>query len=413
MVRLPSIAGAPAKGLAPLHGRWLETALGGKIPSESHATCESCAMLPVPGGEDGHRDAVFFNPKTKCCTYLPLLPNFLVGAILADGAPDMAEGRARVLERIGKKVGVTPLSVGAGGAYKLMYDHGDGAFGHSEAMRCPYYLEDRIGGGCGIWRHRNSVCMTWFCKHERGAPAKRFWDSANELLMAVEENLAIHCLVTLGFDDAALRANFPLKVPNSRKHTGTVNGDELDGVVSPERYRAFWGSWTGREQELYRQCDAIVRNMEWGEVERIGGATVALLSQLARAAYQTATSDDLPERLEIGEFSVIGMGHETVRLATYSAYDPVDAPAALLPALPAFDGSKVPAALRAIEKDHGLVLQPELVRKLVDYGLLRAVDVSDQAGGTPQPDFAGAISASAKANVSSSSRRQTVTRRQL
>ena len=387
-VRLPTIPDTSAKGPAPLHGRWLEAALGGKAPSEPHATCENCAMLPVPGRADGHRDAVFFNPKTKCCTYLPLLPNFLVGAILADGAPDMAEGRARVLERIGKKLGVTPLWVGAGGAYSLMYDHGDGAFGHSEAMRCPYYLEDRIGGGCGIWRHRNSICMTWFCKHERGAPAKRFWDSAKELLMAVEENLAIHCLVTLGFGDAALRANFPFKVPKSQR-TETVKGDELDGTVSPERYAALWGSWSGREQELYLQCDGIVRDMEWKGVERIGGANVALLARLARAAYRAATSVALPERLEIGEVNVIGMGRETVHLATYSVYDPVDAPAALLPVLPAFDGSRVPDALRAIEKDHGLVLSLELVRKLVDYGLLRAVDVpSVSTSSGPRPSRA-------------------------
>ncbi len=376
MVRLPFIASAAAKDLAPLHARWLEAALGGKIPSEPHATCESCVMLPVPGGADGARDAVFFNPKTKCCTYLPRLHNFLVGAILADEAPDMAEGQARVLERIGRKVGVTPLSVGAGGAYGLMYDHGDGVFGHSEAMRCPYYLEDRMGGGCGIWRHRNSICMTWFCKHERGATAKRFWDSANELLMAVEENLAIHCLVTLGFDDAALRTNFPFKVPKSQR-TETVKGDELDGTVSPERYKALWGSWAGREKELYLQSDGIVRDMEWKDVERIGGATVALLTQLARAAYRAVTSSALPERLEIGNLNVIGVGHGTVRLATYSAYDPTDAPAALLPALPAFDGSKVRDALRAIEKDHGLVLSLELVRKLVDYGVLRAVDAPE------------------------------------
>ncbi|MCM3875300.1 MAG: hypothetical protein NEA02_02660, partial [Thermoanaerobaculia bacterium] len=230
-VRLPSIADA-AKGLAPLHGRWLEAVLGGEIPSEPHATCESCAMLPVSGGADDHRDAIFFNPRTKCCTYLPKLPNFLVGAILADEAADMAEGRARVLERIGKKVGVTPLHVRAGRAHNLAYDHRDGVFGQSEAMRCPYYVEDRIGGECGIWRHRNSVCMTWFCKHERGALAKRFWDSAEELLMAVEDSLATHCLLTLGFDDAALRVNFPLR--------GSP-GDELDGTVSHERYTSLWG----------------------------------------------------------------------------------------------------------------------------------------------------------------------------
>ncbi len=331
-------------------------------------------MLPVPGDPAESRDVAFFNPKTKCCTYLPKLPNFLVGAVLGDEAADMAEGRSRVLERIARKVGVTPLGVGAGAAYPLLYRNGDGLFGHSEAMRCPYYLEDRIGGGCGIWRHRNSVCMTWFCKHERGATAKRFWDSANELLTAVEQNLSIHCLVRLGFDDAALRANFPLKDPAVPKGPDNVNADELDGRVDPQRYRLLWGRWEGREEELYRACDAMVRDLDWGEVERIGGATIALFSQLARAAYGATTSEGIPERLELGEVRVIAAGRETVRLGTYSGYDPVDAPAALLPVLPAFDGSRVRDALGAIERDHGLVLSTQLVRKLVDYGVLRAID---------------------------------------
>lgn len=380
-MRLPSITDVPATGLAPLHARWLAAALGGEIPSEPHATCESCAMLPVSGDARAGRDEVFFNPKTKCCTYLPRLHNFLVGAILADGSPDMAEGRTRVLERIGKKIGVTPLWVGAGGAYRLMYDHGDGLFGHSEAMRCPYYLEGRIGGGCGVWAHRNSICMTWFCKHERGAPAKTFWDSAKELLMAVEENVAVHCLLTLGFEDTALRANFPPKIPRAQR-VDTVRGDELDGMVGAARYRALWGGWAGREEKLYRECDAITRDLGWEDVERIGGAGVTLLAELARAAHRAATDRGLPERLEVGNLSVIGSSRDTVRLATYSPYDPVDAPAALLPALSAFDGSRVPNALRRIERDHGLVLHAELVRKLVDYGVLRAPD-ADALGRLP------------------------------
>ncbi len=385
MTRPKTQADGPAMDAAQLHTRWLEVALGGELPSEPHATCESCVMLAVPDGADAYPHAVFFNPRTKCCTYLPRLPNFLVGAILADEAADMAEGRARVLERIGKKIGVTPLFVGAGGPYAVLYDSGEGVFGHSETMRCPYYLEDRIGGGCGIWRHRNSVCRTWFCKHERGATAKRFWDSANDLLMAVEESLAIHCLVTVGLDDAALRANVPLRVPPSRQKTGAVTADELDGTVSPRSYGALWGSWAGREEEFYRRCTAIVRDLEWAEVERIGGASIALLLRLARAAYGAVINDEVPERLEVGYFNVIGMGRETVRLATYSSYDPVDVSAALLPVLPAFDGSRVPDALRVIERDHGLILRPQLVRKLVDYDLLRAAEAIEPAGVTPQP----------------------------
>ena len=38
-----------------------------------------------------------FEPSTKCCTFLPELPNFLVGAMLADTDPAAAEGRASVI----------------------------------------------------------------------------------------------------------------------------------------------------------------------------------------------------------------------------------------------------------------------------------------------------------------------------
>jgi hypothetical protein len=377
-VKIPVVAESQAVRPAALHTSWLEAALGAPIPSEPHATCENCAMLAVPG-ESGHReDDDFFNPKTKCCTYTPKLPNFLVGAILDDNSPEMAAGRALVVERIRRKVAVTPLGVSGTNAYALLYGNGPGLFGHSGSMRCPYYLEDVIGGGCGIWRHRNSVCRTWFCKHDRGGAGKRFWDAANELLMEVESTLAIHALVTLGFEDAALSALFPVHSPPSAKKD-SLTVEDLDGIVAYQRYAKLWGRWNGREEKLYLDCHEIVRDLSWAEVSRIGGARIELLERLARAAFREATSSEIPERLEIGSFEVLAMDGGTTRMATYSTFDPIDAPAALLDVLPFFDGSTVPDVVRTVRKKLGISLRPALIRKLVDYGLLRAADGSSQS----------------------------------
>src|SRR5690349_17121148 len=81
------------------------------VPEETKATCSRCSMC-----EGNCQDAVapvdgksrFFNPNTKCCTYFPKLPNYLVGALLSDDRPELAEGRRRVEARIDARLGATP-----------------------------------------------------------------------------------------------------------------------------------------------------------------------------------------------------------------------------------------------------------------------------------------------------------------
>src|SRR5215813_7928721 len=88
-----------ASALPPLYATWMEQLLTGPIPPETGATCSDCVMLakePHPPTGSAH----FFNPRTKCCTYLPELPNFLVGRILADSDPQSAAGRATVEARL-------------------------------------------------------------------------------------------------------------------------------------------------------------------------------------------------------------------------------------------------------------------------------------------------------------------------
>jgi Fe-S-cluster containining protein len=88
---------------------------------------------------------VTFRPSLKCCTHHPTLPNFLVGGILASGG----EGAALVVELLFPE------------ASRWLKERPSG-FGRDETCRCPFLLEE---GRCGIWKHRYSVCATWFCQH--------------------------------------------------------------------------------------------------------------------------------------------------------------------------------------------------------------------------------------------------------
>src|SRR4051812_29785332 len=129
--------------LPPLYARWLEELGCGPLPEEREATCSDCAMC----SDDPHAVGEFFDPHTKCCTYVPELFNFLVGRVLADESADPVarRGRKSVVKRIRDADGVTPLGLGRPRAHLSLYRQSSDAFGHAQSMRCPHYV-DEAGG---------------------------------------------------------------------------------------------------------------------------------------------------------------------------------------------------------------------------------------------------------------------------
>jgi hypothetical protein len=218
----------PTSPLPPLYAAWMDQLFAGPIPEETNATCADCAMC----APEGHRPTgadYYFSPHVKCCGFVPELPNFLVGCILADNDPALAAGRATVQARLRAGVAVTPLGLGQAPGYQVMYDYERerGAFGHNRSLLCPHFL-DEDGGRCTIWRYREAVCTTYFCKHERGAVGERFWRALQRLLETIEGSLACWCVLQLDVGAAALRSLFPR----------SVDGTGLDGVVDPESINA-------------------------------------------------------------------------------------------------------------------------------------------------------------------------------
>lgn len=356
-----------ASTLPPLYSGWMVHVLEGPLPEEKKATCDTCVMCP-PANTAAEPGTSYFNPETKCCTYLPELSNFLVGRILADESPDMREGRVTVEERLLKGAGVTPLGFGQDAVYRLLSNEANGTlFGRSRALRCPHYIEE--GGRCGIWKHRESWCATWFCKHERGAAGQRFWMAIKQVLNTVEEGLATWCVYQLDVGTDALKLLFPSTHQGNRA-LALERYLLDDGTADPALYRAIWGKWAGREKDFFKECASLVNPLSWDEVSSICGSQLAIFTRLAQEAYGALESKTLPPLLQVRPYRTTNVEPTYSEVISYSDHDPLRLTKALRDILPYFDGSPLEAIQQTIKTEKKMVVNEGLIRKLIDHDLL-------------------------------------------
>jgi Fe-S-cluster containining protein len=353
--------------LPSLYAAWVHELLQGEVPEEPLATCDNCAMADNGGGLP-QVTSLFFHPSLKCCTYLPELANFLVGRVLSDHSPDSAAGRATIEARILKGIAVTPLGLQVDARSRALYSGsiGAGSFGRSHVLRCPHLLEN---GRCGIWRHRESVCTTWFCKYQRGALGFEFWQSLRELLKTIEQALALWCLLELDFPDACLQQLLQSSV---QSHPHDISIHDLEQQVDPSHQKMIWGEWLGREEELYSCCAHLVDSLTWSDVLAIGGPQLRARTQLLIRSYNALLSSDIPDRLTVGALKLVQISSASVNVSSYSDFDTVKMNRALYEALPFFDGRPVEEARQQIREEKGISVSLAIVRKLIDRRILVA-----------------------------------------
>lgn len=376
---LPGEAGS----LPGLYGRWLAEILPGPLPAQPLATCHDCAMMPADAPEAGAR---YFRAETKCCTFVPMLPNFAVGQILADPDPEAAAGRETVLARIAARNGVTPLGLAQPLSFSLRYRHSPLGFGQDGGLRCPHLVGER----CGIWKYRESTCATWFCKHERGALGWRLFDEVRELLSKLEHELSLWCAGALGFEVDAL-SRLPESHPaplwrGRRTFSSHLMGSQLDGAQPVQalggRRRAeqaeLFGAYAGRETDFFRDCARQVEQLSLAEVATRLGWDLAAQGARVRATYLELQSNALPSQLRAVPADLVQIGGKTW-VRGYCSSDPRVLSAEVLAILPRFDGRPVAEVQAAIRAELGLELEEALIRRLVELQLLAT------AGAAPSP----------------------------
>lgn len=346
--------------LPPLYRSLLAAPLDAEAPAERKATCASCAMLEAhcPGSlppVDGR--SRFFDPATKCCTFHPRLPNYLVGGVLEDATPGGAEGRRRMEARVASGIGVTPEWLQPPRAFGLLYDSAHGAFGRARALRCPFYEEG--SGGCTVWAYRDAVCSTYYCKYVAGEDGRRMWTAVKELVSLVEIQLSRAALLELA-------PELLDRAPGARAGpSGPLTAEDVDGVApAPAARAATWGAWLGREAELYRACFRHVRGLTVGDVQAMLGLDGTIARRAVERALAAAAATALPPvlRLEPGA-TVAWLPDGSVALGGYSPLEALVLPGAAYPLLTRFTGAEPVAQVRAR-------LRAELQADLADEVLL-------------------------------------------
>jgi hypothetical protein len=324
------------------------------IPNETEAACHDCPMCSRD--PQRNKSEFVFDIATKCCTYIPELPNFLAGQILLDDDPQFAQGKSAFENQLNHHLIATPLGVSASSEYWALYRHAtdNSAFGQTPGLRCPYFIAEE-GGQCGIWRHRNSRCATWFCKYVRGSVSVIFWKYMDQLLSETERLLSQWCIIQLDIGAHALERLFP--PPPSERISG-----------HPE---IFWGNWQGRQHDFYVECTKLVADLRWHDVEKICGSELQLMAQLTRKAFADLCSFEVPATLRVGSWKkVVPVNADAYRVWTYNQYDPMDLPRSIMDCLYYFDGRPTQDALEAMFREKTFRLDDKELRKLLDFGIL-------------------------------------------
>ena len=209
-----------------------------EIPVEVYADCSDCNMCKPNNTVNDQR---FFSPKTKCCTFKPIVPNYLVGGILTE-----SKTKIHSYVELGKKI--TPL--GYFPSTQELQDYADiipDKFGIEESVQCEL-LEN---GNCSIWQHRNSICSTYFCHYFKGIHGKQFWEDVRDFLQFIEETISSYCGYTLGIPNHYLKqstTNFFINVQEA-----TQNQSPTTPLTSAD----MWGRWENRKADFFIECRRI------------------------------------------------------------------------------------------------------------------------------------------------------------
>lgn len=327
-------------------------------------------MCAKGGEKAAEADQISFEPNLKCCTYHPTLPNFLVGAVLSDESPEMAEGKRRIQERIRSRVGVTPQWLSPSRKYRVLLDAARAtSFGRSKVLLCPFFVEEPSADGqrglCSIWKHREAVCSTFFCKHETGAAGHAFWTAQKQLLAHHEVVLSRY---------AAHEVNPDAAEPAFPRMRLTLN-DLEDKPPTDDDYVACWGEWVGREEEFYRRTFEIVSSLAESKAEELLALEPRTddLAQGMKEKLEAIVTPRIAERLVMNpELRATPIGDSgAMAVTTYSAYDPMMLIPELWAVLPEFKGEETVAEVKArLDKEKDVEIGDDLLLILQNHAIL-------------------------------------------
>jgi len=258
-----------------------------EIPNERFADCMDCFHCTSTARA---------THSIKCCSYHPILPNYMVGAILKDHSPAMAEGRRRILEKIKNRIGVTPYGIIPPTEHQVLYNKhvkkSKGEIARSKeiakALQCPYQSAESM---CTIWKYRTELCSTYHCASVGGQKGKRFWGVAFQYLTSMEQKLTLYALEAIGYPAKSIQTN--------RLNPIRFGLDTKDGTFNEPFYKKIWKQWEGQEIEFFEKSYALIQQINQDQVADLAGIEEKVqMTQLEERA-QNMLQNEIPHFLQL------------------------------------------------------------------------------------------------------------------
>ena len=183
------------------------------------------------------------------------------------------------------------------------------------------------------------------------------------------KELSLWCVFQLNIGDEALA------LLESRREGGVtgenLQANELDGRFDAKAVRKNLGPVVASgNRVLCRMRPAGLRPRLPGSGKDLRPRGPGCLPELVKLAYAKLQETDIPTYLRIGRFEVEEATVDAVRVWSYSRLDPLDLPVPVFMALSYFDGRPTTDALSMVEHDLGTHIDCQLLRTLIDFGIL-------------------------------------------
>lgn len=332
------------------------------IPAEIFARCGNCPMTAYDRQEMESEISRPFSPETKCCTFIPRVPNYFAGAVFTDKETKTGGDLLRI--RIRGKRGIFPQGIYPDKKYSLLYEFGrKNGFGKSSLLKCPYYVQGEFN--CSLWKYRESICATWFCKYLGGETGRTFWNGMRDLFKLVQDKMIEHAIRELG-----------LTVIPPFGDDEQLSAEDLDDLPMHRlEYQRRWQQWEGREEEFYISCFKIISRIEVQDFNLIMGPEYSEhlipleeiyhrmlnIPEILQVNPEYVFEESLPDQYRIRLRSLIDRNDTVI---TYA----FDVPKSVIDAFRS--GKITDKVLENLAEKNGILLGKDLIIALFQHGIL-------------------------------------------
>jgi hypothetical protein len=200
-----------------------------------------------------------FRADAKCCTYVPALPNFLVGAALRELPPGPA--LASLEARLADVSSCTPHGLDVNEVDRAAYLAVVASESFGRARGCAARITCTSRAGCaGSGATATGCARRGSASTIAGAAGQRFWQAVEAMLTLIERELCHWCACQLLYRETP---------------EGAEGADDV-----PE-----WSAWLPRRRDYYLRAAVLVDELSWAEVQVIGGAELGEAAEKVLAAY--------------------------------------------------------------------------------------------------------------------------------